>query len=242
MELYLIRHAQSTHNAMVDQLDREYDPPLTEMGKRQAEIVARYLANGVNPGPAAGTSVETLDSHNQGSFNITRLYCSPMWRALQTAQPIGQALGLTPEVWIDIHEQGGMYFDYGEAGGIVGQPGKTRQEILAEFPNYVLPEGITERGWWSGGYEDRPTCYRRAIKVAEVLRQRAASNERIAIVSHGTFSDALLKALLNILPGRHFFYHHWNAAISRIDFHTEGHVDVCFLNLVAHLPPGLISC
>lgn len=242
MELYLIRHAQSTHNAMVDQLDREYDPPLTELGKRQAEFVARHLANGANPGPTAGTSAEILDSHHQDVYNITRLYCSPMWRALQTAQPIGQALGLRPEVWIDIHEQGGMYLDYGEAGGIVGQPGKTRQEILAEFPNYVLPEGITERGWWSGGYEDRPTCNRRAIKVAEVLRQRAASNEGIAIVSHGTFSDALLKAVLNLSPGRHFFYHHCNTAISRIVFHGDGRVDVRYLNLVAHLPPGLISC
>jgi broad specificity phosphatase PhoE len=165
-----------------------------------------------------------------------------MWRALQTAQPIGQAVGLIPEVWIDIHEQGGMYFDYGEAGGTVGHPGKTRQEILAEFPNYVLPDGITKQGWWNRGYEDRQTCHRRAINVAEALRQRAASNDRIAIVSHGTFIDALLKAFLNQSPGRDFFYHHCNAAISRIDCHANGHVDVCFLNSVAHLPPKLISC
>lgn len=242
MELYILRHAQSSHNAMVDGLDQECDPPLTDLGKHQAEIVAQYLASGTNPRPSAGTSAETPDGHNRGNYNLTRLYCSPMWRALQTAQPIGQALGLTPEVWIDIHEQGGMYFDYGEAGGMVGHPGKTRQEILAEYPNYLLPKGITEQGWWKGGYEDRPTCHRRALKVAEALRQRAASNHRIAIVSHGTFIDALLKALLNQSPGRHFLYHHCNTAISRIDFHTHGHLDVRYLNLVAHLPPDLISC
>jgi 2,3-bisphosphoglycerate-dependent phosphoglycerate mutase len=237
MQLYIVRHAQSSHNATLERLDQECDPPLTDLGKQQAEIVARYLAGGMKPGPSTWPCTEAPDGHL-----ITQLYCSPMWRALQTAQPIGQVLGLTPEVWIDIHEQGGMYFDYGEVGGIVAQPGKTRQEILVEFPNYVLPEGITEQGWWTGGYEDRPTCHRRAIKVAEVLRQRAVSNERIAIVSHGTFIDALLKALLNQLAGHHFLYHHCNAGISRIDFSTDGHLDVRYLNLVAHLPPELTAC
>jgi broad specificity phosphatase PhoE len=242
MEIYIIRHAQSSHNAMLDQLDQECDPPLTNLGKHQAEILARYLVSGTNPGPSAGTSAEARDGHNPGGYHITRLYCSPMWRALQTAQPIGQALGLAPEVWIDIHEQGGMYFNYGEAGGMVGHPGKTRQEILAEFADYVLPEGITRQGWWNGGYEDRPACHRRAIHVAEALRQRAAGNDRIAIVSHGTFLDALLKALLNQSPGHGFLYHHCNAAISRIDFNTDGHLDVRYLNLVAHLPPELTTC
>lgn len=230
MELYLIRHGQSTHNAMIDHLDQECDPPLTELGKRQAERVARALAKEANPGQG-----------QPAGSPITRLYCSPMWRALQTAQPIGQALGLRPEVWVELHEQGGMYLDYGESGGIVGQPGKTRQEILATFPNYVISEGVTEQGWWQHGFEDIPACHKRAAKVAEVLRQWAASTERIAIISHGTFNDALLKALLKQLPGHHFFYYHHNAAISRIDFHRDDHLNLHYLNRVTHLPPELLS-
>lgn len=235
MKLYIIRHAQSTNNALTDLRDRVCDPPLTELGRRQADILARHLATGSSPVP--------WETDHPG-YGITRLYCSPMWRALQTAQPIGQALGLAPEVWIDVHERGGIYLDHGESGGIVGYPGKTRSEILAEFPNYILPDGITDQGWWHQGREDRAACHGRAIRVAEKLRdiQRCcAEDERIAIVSHGGFTDALLKALFNQLPDPQVYYHHFNTAISRVDFHSDGHLEVQYLNLVGHLPLELVS-
>lgn len=238
MELYIIRHGQSTNNALADQRDRVCDPPLTELGKRQAETVAQHLANGVWPERLGWGSADEADG--QG-FGITRLYCSAMWRALQTAQPIGQALGLKPEVWIDLHEKGGIYLDHGEPTGRVGYPGKTRSEILAEFPDYVLPADITEHGWWKGGYEDTPACHQRAIRVAEKLRAQAASDERIAIISHGGFADALLKALFNQLPGHHLFYSHYNTAITRVDFQTDGRLVLRYLNRVDHLPLALVS-
>jgi broad specificity phosphatase PhoE len=224
MQLYLIRHGQSTNNTLDDYKDRLCDPPLTELGRQQAERVAGHLAD------------------SRGGYGITRLYVSPMWRALQTAQLIGQALGLAVEVWIEVHEAGGVYLDYGEAGGIVAYPGKTRAEMLAEFPDYVLPETVTERGWWRGeGREDWPACQGRAIQVAEQLRQRAAEDERIAIVSHGGFGNALLKALFDQLPSSHLWYAHGNTGITRIDFFDDGRLGVQFLNRMEHLPPELIS-
>jgi len=238
MELVVIRHAQSTNNALTDGQDRVSDPPLTSLGRRQAQIVAHHLANGADRAPLAG------ENDSRRGHGITRLYCSPMWRALQTAQPIGQALGLAPEVWIDIHEWGGIYLDHGEASGIIGYPGKTRSEILAEFMNYILPEGITERGWWRQGHEELPACYRRAIKVVEELYKRAANaadDERIAIVSHGGFISVLLNVLFGQLSGRHVYYHQHNTAISRIDFRSGGHLDVQYLNRMDHLPPELVS-
>jgi broad specificity phosphatase PhoE len=241
MELYIVRHAQSANNVLVDPRYRVCDPPLTELGKRQAELVAQHLSNGVNPELSAWTPAETGGNHDRHGYPITRLYCSPMARALQTARPIGQALDLAPEVWIDIHEQGGIFLDHGKAGGVVGYPGKTRSEILADFPHYVLPEGITERGWWQWGYEELSVCHGRAIKVAEDLGKWAASDERIAMVSHGGFIDALLKALFNQLPGYSLFYYHYNTAITRIDFLPGNRLDFRYLNRVTHLPPGLIS-
>lgn len=241
MELYIIRHAQSTNNVLADQQNRVCDPPLTELGKRQAEIVARHLANGANPELSKMTSVEATGAHSRRGYGITRLYCSAMWRSLQTAQPLGAALGLTPEVWIDIHEQGGIFLNHGDGQGFVGYSGKTRAEILAEFPDYVLPDDITEQGWWNRDYETWPACHGRAIKVALDLRKRAAHDERIAIVSHGGFIDALLKALLNQLPGHHLFYHHYNTAISRVDFRSEDRLEMVYLNRVNHLPAELVS-
>ena len=77
-----------------------------------------------------------------------------MHRALQTAAPLARALGLKPEVWLDIHEQGGMYLD--KDWNKIGFPGMTRHEILGEFPDYVLPQTITDAGWYDAtrGYDD----------------------------------------------------------------------------------------
>lgn len=242
MELYIIRHGQSTNNTLTNHRERVMDPPLTELGWRQAEIVARHLAEGVNLEQQRGVSEEDTHVRTRQGYGITRLYCSAMHRALQTAQPIGRALGLVSEVWVDIHEHGGIYLDYGNEKGIVGYPGRTRSEILSEFPDYILPDEITENGWWNNGHEDWSSCLGRGIKVANALRRRAANGEQhIAIVSHGGFIDALLKALLNQLPGRHVFYHHYNTAITRVDFRSDGRLDIRYLNRVDHLPPELVS-
>lgn len=235
MELYIIRHAQSINQVLENREDRNFDPPLTDLGRRQAENLAQHLATGTQREPSAA------DGHDRCGYGITQLYCSPMWRALQTAQPVGQALGLATEVWIDIHEQGGIYLDHGESGGIVGYPGKTRLEILEEFPNYILPEGLTEQGWWNQGKEDRAACIGRAIRVAQELHKRSDSDERIAIVSHAAFIDALLKTIFNQLPSHHIWHHQYNTAISRIDFGSDGCLHVRYLNRVEHLPPELIS-
>ncbi|MBK8035238.1 MAG: histidine phosphatase family protein [Chloroflexi bacterium] len=51
LELYIIRHGQSTNNALPDdsQATRVNDAPLTDLGKRQAEALATYLARGQPP-------------------------------------------------------------------------------------------------------------------------------------------------------------------------------------------------
>jgi len=243
MQLYIIRHAQSTNNALADQRDRVKDPDLTELGYSQAEIVAQHLATGINPEQVVGVSEEDTHIRSRKGFGLTRLYCSAMYRSLLTAQPIGRALGLTPEVWVDIHEHGGIFLDHQDERGVVGYPGRTRSEILADFPGYNLPEEITEAGWWDPqqGKEDWPACQGRAIKVANKLRQCAGSDERIGMVSHGGFIDVLLKALLNQLPRPNIFYHHYNTAITRIDFRPAGPLDIRYINRVGHLPPELVS-
>jgi 2,3-bisphosphoglycerate-dependent phosphoglycerate mutase len=232
MELYIIRHGQSTNNALTSREDRGCDPPLTDLGRRQAALLAQHMAEGIQRSP----------DPTEPGYGITHLYCSPMWRALQTAQSLGETLGLVPEVWIDIHEWGGIYLDHGETGGAVGYPGKTRSEILDEFPNYVLPEGITEEGWWNQGREDKAGCIARAVRVAQILRERIETevDERIAIVTHAGFAAMLIKALLNHMPGDDVWYHHHNTAISRIEFSREA-VQIRYLNRADHLPLEMIT-
>lgn len=243
MELYIVRHGQSKNNLsmMYNHADREPDPSLTELGKKQAEAVAEHLANHINIDVWVEQTPENREIMR--GFGITQLYCSPMLRALQTCQPIAKALDLQPQVWTEIHEHGGQFLNYNDERGIVGFPGMTRTQIQEAFPTYQLPDSITEKGWWNpaDGYEDISDCQARAIRVAKTLRLQAHSAQRIALVTHGTFADCLIKALLNLLPGDDLRFYHYNTAITRVDFRVDGITVLRYTNRVEHLSPELMS-
>jgi broad specificity phosphatase PhoE len=243
MELFIIRHGQSSNNALTDDSQRTFDPILTDLGKQQAERLAQFLADRRNRDVEFNTGSGFASDAGEHGFGITHLYCSAMHRAMQTAAPVSKALGLPVEIWPDIHEQGGMYLE--RDGSAIGYPGKTRAEILTEFPDYVLPASITDAGWYDAarGYEETYTGAGRAIKVVMELRRRAAgefSGARIALITHGTFIDLMLKALLGQLPNRSYFFTHYNTAITRVDFSGE-YLLMRYINRVDHLPHEMIS-
>jgi 2,3-bisphosphoglycerate-dependent phosphoglycerate mutase len=240
MRLYLIRHGQSTNNALLTEgryeKDRTYDPRLTARGEQQAELIARYLASAV-------------DMPDGERFHLTHLYCSPMLRALQTTRPLAQALAMEPEIWVDLHEIGGLFTV--EAGNsIASYPGYSRAEIASQFPGYRIPDNIREDGWWrTDGIRESPADFvGRAIRVALSLRDRTRSDERIALVAHAAFFDALLKALLNQAPMHPdaLFYNHYNTGITRLDFGKDTiysganispeRMRLHYMNRVDHLP------
>ena len=246
MKLFLIRHAQSVNNSLAETIEmndylaqRVPEPPITALGERQAALVAQHLQHEQYP-------ELHQDRHDDGQstgYGITQLFCSPMLRTLQTTRPISTALGLRPEIWIDIHEHGGIFRGNPRLNDVAGFPGLTRSEIMAQYPDYVLADGITEKGWWVGDYEEMEGCYARATKVAATLRSWATAREgeRIALVSHGTFLDALIKALFGQDFASQLYYTHYNTAISRIDFTPKGFLLLRYLNRTEHLSPELIT-
>ncbi len=227
MRLYLIRHGQSYNNALADIRQRKHDPELTTLGEEQAQYAADYLGQ------------HQQDHIVDEPFAITHLYCSAMYRALQTAHPISQALGLPAQVWINIHEGGGIFLTDDE-GVTTGYTGMTRSQIQAQFPDYVLPDELGEDGWWDPkqGEETLAGFTNRALTTALELRERAKSDEQIALVAHAGFLDRLLKALFNSLPDipRTHFYAHYNTGITRLDFVDRDRVRLHYLNQVEHLP------
>lgn len=237
MRLYLIRHGQSTNNALyetnpaeVDRL-RSHDPQLTEIGRQQAQAVATYLAQGNAEDP----------------FDFTHVYVSPMIRALDTAKPIAEALGIAPEIWVDIHEVGGLFMADGD--GSRGFPGVSRQYIQDCYPNYKIPDEINENGWWNPAHakESPGQFLARAVRVVLALKERAASKDRIILVSHAAFYDCLVKALLNQIPLHpdNLFYNHYNTGISRFDLGVDSYhgyqnaMRMHYLNRADHLPHEL---
>jgi broad specificity phosphatase PhoE len=79
MRVLFLRHGESGHNAHTgeERLAEELGDKLTGRGRAQAV--------------AAGAGLRELD------FEITRLFTSPMRRAAETAERVGEALGLEPE-------------------------------------------------------------------------------------------------------------------------------------------------
>jgi 2,3-bisphosphoglycerate-dependent phosphoglycerate mutase len=229
MELFLIRHGQSTNNALDDWTQRVEDPLLTQTGERQAERIAAHLAAGRHL--VAGFS-------NCERPLLDRIYVSPMIRAMQTAHPISEALGMAPEVWHDIHEVGGIYLDHGERK--VGYPGRTRRELTQRFPHYLLPPELTEAGWWNRDVEEMHEGHARAAVVAARLQELAAEEARIALVSHGDFLSALLHALGRQQPGTGAYFLHGNTGITHIDL-TPERVLVHYLNRHDHLDDDLVT-
>lgn len=230
MHVYLIRHAQSENNILTEENyhQRKVDPALTELGYRQRDILADFLASGA-------------DVRNE-RFEITQLYASAMYRSLLTAQPLASALNLKPQVWVDLHEKGGMFL---QRNGITsGFNGMTRSSIQTEFPDYTLPQTISESGWYDAelGMEPEAHSLFRAIKVAKSLRGRGHRDEVIALISHAGFLDILLKAIFDQLPSRaHTMrYLHANTAITRINYQGS-RPTLHYMNRVDHLPPDMRS-
>jgi 2,3-bisphosphoglycerate-dependent phosphoglycerate mutase len=242
MEIYIVRHGQSTNNALEDLTQRVRDPELTDNGRRQADAVANHLARGVNPESSIGSSEEDTHVHFRGGYELTHVYCSAMRRALLTTVPIARETGIVPEIWVDIHERGGIYLDHED--GPRGYPGMSRGRIEQDFPGFSIPPEISAEGWWTDGLEGPSVADGRAIRVAESLREMATAGgdrERIALVTHAGFAATLIKALLGRLPDRSIYFHHYNTAITRIDLMEDGFVWIRYLNRIEHLSPDLIT-
>jgi len=245
MQFYFIRHAQSVNNAMYDATgswdSRNEDPELTEIGQRQAQHLARFIAQ-------ADASFDPVrrNAANRYGYGFTHVYTSLMVRAVSTAAPLAEALSRPLLTWYDAHETGGIYLDDPATGEPIGRPGKTRADFEARFPNLVLPDWLDHTGWWNRPYEtdeERPVRARRFL--AELLARHGGTDDRVAVVSHGDFYNRFLHALLNWTPpssewptGTWFDVN--NASISRFDLNGDS-LRVVYLNRTDHLPAELIT-
>jgi len=232
MDFYFIRHGQSQNNLLWEQSGsndgRVVDPLLTEAGEQQAELLAAFLA-------ASG-------------IRITHLYCSLMERAIATGYRVAEALDLPLHGWLDIHETGGMFLYDKETETYIPKPGRTRSYLAATYPRLVLPDEVTEDGWWNRPFEPKELRAPRARRVlAQLLAShKSGSDDGVAIVSHGGFFNYIMRAITG-LPERDPEEEHdpvWfaanNASIMAITFAEDQRV-IRYLNRVDFLPTDLIT-
>lgn len=191
-------------------LPRVADPPLTPLGEEQARRAARALQ----------------------SVGLTALHASPMRRALETALPISAAIGLPVRVTPDLCEEDGL----GE------HPGMTRDQIAAMLTNCEIPDTVTAQGWWFRKQEGPDQVAARARAVANHLQSLYPQNgdERVAVVTHGTFASYLIRALIAIAPDSRLHFSHNNASISLIELRSD-QILLRYLNRLDHLSRELVS-
>jgi 2,3-bisphosphoglycerate-dependent phosphoglycerate mutase len=240
MQLYFIRHGQSTNNELWERMgpnrERSEDPELTTTGRMQAAALAQYLSQM----PSLGDTPQ-FDNQNIGGFGITHLYCSLMVRAVATGTTISETLDLPLVAWEEIHEGGGIYLDDPDTGEKVGRAGRNRAYFEEHFPGFILPQSMDGDGWWNRPFEEREQRYVRARCFLDELAMRHSGTEdRVAIVSHAGFYNYLLAELLGLPQRSGYWFSLNNTAITRIDFRPED-VGLVYLNRLDFLPRELVT-
>ncbi|MDA0659264.1 MAG: histidine phosphatase family protein [Planctomycetota bacterium] len=213
IDLFLIRHAQSLNNARPE-AERVEDPGLTELGQSQAVHLAQYAA----------------------SLQIERLITSPFLRTLQTTEAIVRTTALSPEIWVDLHEQGGCYAGH-LPHKISGRPGMSRDEIQRAYSDYVVPAAIDEFGWWkSKPYEEAEMALERARRLLRrTCEELVGDVRRVAFVMHADFKQlflSLIDARVTETPG--------NASVSHVSVSNDESSIVQY-NVLHHLPEAMHS-
>jgi 2,3-bisphosphoglycerate-dependent phosphoglycerate mutase len=223
MDILLIRHAQSGNNLLWERngssRGRSADPELTPLGLDQAQAVARAFAAGDYPRP-------------------THLFTSLMLRAVQTAAPLAETLDLPLIGHAETFEFfGPVEYDPDDHERRWHHPGASRQTLQRLSPRLTLPSPAGEDGWWRGPVEDEAACDARARRVVrDLIQTHGGSGATLALVTHGTFSQYLIRALLGIetMTG-------WlaigNTSVSQFR-DVETLAVASWINRVDHLGPG----
>lgn len=195
MLLTCVRHGESTYNAE-NRVQGQTDIPLSELGIRQSEAVARALADSsvgarfveedVADGKKKQTDVRSETASEQTEHRlwppIELIWSSPLRRALQTAEIIARRLNVPIATDPRLMELDAGVFQ-----------GRLRRDLETLFPeeyarwlagdlDFVIPEGESRRQLMTRG--------------AAVLREIAAGpQQHVVVVAHGGLLTAALRAL-----------------------------------------------
>ncbi len=241
MQIYFIRHAQSANNELYDRngndKGRHEDPDITEIGERQIIQITNYFSSFSN----WSSKEQRNNPHNRYGYHFTHIYASPMLRAAKTGWSIAQEYKLPLEIWIDLHEGGGIFLE-NEEKELIGLSGRPASFFTKNFPDSRMDAGITEKGWWNKPYESYENRKERAKRVWKHILVSHKPEDLIVLVSHGGFFNYFLSALLERDITQRVWLEMNNVGISRIDITAnQEKMNIVYLNKVDFLPLELIT-
>lgn len=200
MELYLVRHAETFGNTGADTSD---EPVLTPRGHEQARLLAGRLASTIEP---------------------DAVFCSPLLRAVETAQIIlsAQSRAIPIRLVAELME-------HQPIPGYSGLPTDRLREICptAFYPDrHDLPQ------------ETDAVALERAQKVIRLVRGEYPQGT-VLLVAHGQFNTYLLLAAMGLPKSEGFTFSQRNACLNRIQYLPDGRTKAKLVNDVSHLPEAL---
>lgn len=228
MRFILIRHGQSGNNQLWAQTGgvtgRHPDTELTELGLQQSRQLAAAIGDGVLP------------------WEIDHLHCSLMTRAVQTAVPLADQIDAPLAGHAELFEVRGPYDLDAETGDPVVYPGAGRDALGAHSRRLTLPAEAGLTGWWAGPVETDLEAPDRARRVIAGLRATYAADATVALVTHGFFTQFLLRELLGIETMTGWFDIH-NTSLTLLADDPAGSAATSLVRLdwTPHLTPDQIT-
>jgi len=197
MIFHCIRHGESEFNAQ-GRIQGQADIPLSDFGRIQSSTL---------PQTFAGMSIDAL-------------FSSPLRRAMETAAPLAEALGLELQTDDRLMEIDAGIFQELVWSEIVERYPQEAAHWKSRDPDYRIPGGETRRELMQRGRE-----------AFESLL--ATGYLETVVVAHGGLLSAVLKSLLEVPDPLHPF-RLYNCSISRVVWNGED-IELRSLNEVAHL-------
>jgi len=198
----LIRHGESTWNRE-HRIQGQLDPPLSELGRKQAELVANRLA----------------------SKRPQAVYSSDLKRALETAAPIAEAIGVPVQTLPALRE-----IFLGEWEGLhTAELAVRYPEAWSGWtvePNWDLVPG----GEPAGAFEERVGA------AVDAMLERHAHGE-VIVVTHGGVIQLALHRIIGRASRGLFPFRISNASLSLIE-KRDGRMIIAGVNDVSHLEDG----
>jgi probable phosphoglycerate mutase len=184
-----MRHGQADNNVNRILVGRHLESHLTEQGKLQVKDTAKLLKN----------------------MSISKIYSSPVTRAIETTEIVGDELGLDYEIddrlyEIDLGKLAGTYYD----------------EVLNKYGNLFLSFYMGDDSVLSNHGVESFTAVKSRIR--DLLDQIMArhNNHNVLLVTHLDPIKAAISYILDLKPESLYKWHMRNAALTilRQEFKT----------------------
>lgn len=176
-ELWLVRHGEQAYTDNMA-LGQAVDPPLSELGRRQAEAVAKRLAD----------------------TEFAAVYASPLQRAFDTGAAIAAVQGLDTTVVEDLREV--------DLWGKLPQELGLRDAVDRDELRTIFRSIQTERRWDAYPYGEGSESFRSRVKRGLDGIVERHEGERVVVACHGGVIATVLAMIMESVRDYGVAVHH----------------------------------